>query len=97
MVRCLVQARSFDPRDFAPTRCRDGRIAPFRHFIRLEDEIERRNTMTKKRMYQTGRFLATVAGIALAFAALGPASAATFPDHDITFIVPYSPGGEVGS
>ena len=49
--------------------------------------------MTKKRMYQTGRFLATVAGIAMAFAALGPASAATFPDHDITFIVPYSPGG----
>jgi len=44
-------------------------------------------------MYQTGRFLATVAGIAMAIGAYGAANAQSFPDHDITFIVPYSPGG----
>lgn len=49
--------------------------------------------MTKKRMYQPGRVLAPVAGLFMAVAACGPASAADFPDHDITFIVPYSPGG----
>ena len=29
----------------------------------------------------------------MAFAACGPSRAADYPDHDITFIVPYSPGG----
>ena len=37
--------------------------------------------------------LGAVAGAFMAAAAFGSASAAGFPDHDITFIVPYSPGG----
>lgn len=48
--------------------------------------------MTKHRMYKPGRYLAPVAGLFMAIAACGSASA-QFPDHDITFIVPYSPGG----
>jgi tripartite-type tricarboxylate transporter receptor subunit TctC len=43
-------------------------------------------------MYQAGRFLAPVAGVAMAIAACGSASA-QYPDHDVTFIVPYAPGG----
>lgn len=49
--------------------------------------------MTKKRMYQPGGILAPVAALFMAIAACGSASAASFPEHDITFIVPYSPGG----
>ncbi len=46
--------------------------------------------MTKK--YQIGRVLAPVAGVIMAVAACGSASA-EYPERDITFIVPYSPGG----
>jgi tripartite-type tricarboxylate transporter receptor subunit TctC len=42
--------------------------------------------------YRPGRVLAPVAAAFMAVAAYGPANA-QFPDHDITFIVPYSPGG----
>ena len=49
--------------------------------------------MTKERNYHPARVLAPVAGLFLAIAAYGSASAAGFPEHDITFIVPYSPGG----
>ncbi len=52
--------------------------------------------MTKRQRqfrYQPGKVLALVAGLGMAFAACGPSSAADFPKHDITFIVPYSPGG----
>ena len=49
--------------------------------------------MTTKRSYQAGKFLAPVAGLCMAIAACGSASAQSFPEHDITFIVPYSPGG----
>jgi len=45
-----------------------------------------------KRIYQPARLLAPIAGLAMAIAACGSASA-QYPDHDITFIVPYSPGG----
>lgn len=48
--------------------------------------------MTKKRIYQPGKLLAPVAGLAMAIAACGAANA-QYPDHDITFIVPYSAGG----
>ena len=48
--------------------------------------------MTRKRKYQPGRFLAAVAGLFMAVAACSSASA-QYPEHDITFIVPYSPGG----
>ena len=49
--------------------------------------------MTMKRKYQPGRFLAAAAGgLFMAIAACGSASA-QYPEHDITFIVPYSPGG----
>jgi tripartite-type tricarboxylate transporter receptor subunit TctC len=34
-----------------------------------------------------------MAVLSMAFVACGSSSAATFPKHDITFIVPYSPGG----
>jgi tripartite-type tricarboxylate transporter receptor subunit TctC len=37
--------------------------------------------------------LGAVAGAFMAATAVGGASAADFPDHDITFVVPYSPGG----
>lgn len=49
--------------------------------------------MTVKRKYQPGRFLAAAAGgLFMAIAACGSASA-QFPERDIMFIVPYSPGG----
>jgi len=48
--------------------------------------------MTRQRKYQPGRFLAAVAGLFIAVAACSSASA-QYPEHDITFIVPYSPGG----
>jgi len=48
--------------------------------------------VTKKRKYQPSKFFAPVAGVVMAIAACGSASA-QFPDHDITFIVPYSAGG----
>ena len=49
----------------------------------------------KKRQFgfRPGVLLASAAALTMAFAACGPANAADFPDHDITFIVPYSPGG----
>lgn len=43
--------------------------------------------------YQAGRLLAPVAVLFMAIAACGSASAADYPEHDITFLVPYSPGG----
>ena len=46
--------------------------------------------MTKK--YQIGRVLAPVAGVIMAVAACGSASA-EYPERDITIIVPYAPGG----
>ena len=49
--------------------------------------------MTRKRKYQLGRVLAPAAAVFMAIAAYGSASAGPFPEHDITFIVPYSPGG----
>jgi tripartite-type tricarboxylate transporter receptor subunit TctC len=49
--------------------------------------------MTRKRKYQPGRVLAPVAALFMAIAAFGSASAGSFPERDITFIVPYSPGG----
>lgn len=49
--------------------------------------------MTRKRNYLTGGILAAVAGAFMAVSAFGTASANDFPDHDITFVVPYSPGG----
>jgi tripartite-type tricarboxylate transporter receptor subunit TctC len=52
--------------------------------------------MTRRRRQfrcHPGRLLASVAVLSMAFAACGSSSAATFPKHDITFIVPYSPGG----
>jgi tripartite-type tricarboxylate transporter receptor subunit TctC len=48
--------------------------------------------MTRNRKHQPGA-LAAVSGAFMAVAAYGAASAADFPEHDITFIVPYSPGG----
>ena len=49
--------------------------------------------MTKQRKYQGGRLLAVGLGLLSAVAAFGTASAQSFPDKPITFIVPYSPGG----
>ena len=50
--------------------------------------------MTKRRCrYHPGKLLASVAVVSMAFFASGPSRAADYPDHDITFIVPYSPGG----
>lgn len=43
--------------------------------------------------YQPGKVLAAVAVASMAFVTSGPSRAAEFPDHDITFIVPYAPGG----
>jgi len=43
-------------------------------------------------MYLSGKILAAAAGAVMAITA-GGGSAGAFPDHDITFIVPYSPGG----
>jgi tripartite-type tricarboxylate transporter receptor subunit TctC len=50
-------------------------------------------TVTKKSKHQLARVLAPVAGLAMVIAAYGSAGAAGFPEHDISFIVPYSPGG----
>lgn len=49
-------------------------------------------TRRKQFRYQAGRVLAPIAGLCMAISAFGPANA-QFPDRDITFIVPYSPGG----
>ena len=49
--------------------------------------------MTRKRKYLPGGILAAVAGAFMAITASGSASAGSFPERDITFIVPYSPGG----
>lgn len=43
--------------------------------------------------YHPGKVLAAAAVVTMAFVANGPSRAADFPDHDITFLVPYSPGG----
>jgi tripartite-type tricarboxylate transporter receptor subunit TctC len=40
-----------------------------------------------------GILLAAAAAASMAVVASGPSRAADYPDHDITFIVPYSPGG----
>jgi tripartite-type tricarboxylate transporter receptor subunit TctC len=51
-------------------------------------------SMTRRQFkYRPGRFLAAVAVLSMAAVASGPGSAADYPDRDITFIVPYSPGG----
>ncbi len=50
--------------------------------------------MTRRHFrYRPGLLLAAVAALSLAALASGPAGAGDYPDHDITFIVPYSPGG----
>jgi tripartite-type tricarboxylate transporter receptor subunit TctC len=50
--------------------------------------------MTKRLCrYHPGKLLASVAVVSMAFAVSGPSYAGDYPDHDITFIVPYSPGG----
>lgn len=49
--------------------------------------------MTNQRKYQGGRLLAVGLGLLTAVAAFGTASAESYPDKPITFIVPYSPGG----
>ncbi len=48
--------------------------------------------MKKKHCYKRGGILGVVAGAVLAIAA-GPTIAAGYPEKDITFIVPYKPGG----
>jgi tripartite-type tricarboxylate transporter receptor subunit TctC len=51
--------------------------------------------MRKRRQfrYHPGKFLAAIAVLSMAAIAGGPGSAADFPKRDITFIVPYAPGG----
>jgi tripartite-type tricarboxylate transporter receptor subunit TctC len=49
--------------------------------------------MTTKRKFMPGVVLAGAAAIFAAVGTFGTASAQTFPDKPITFIVPYSPGG----
>jgi len=50
--------------------------------------------MTRRHLrYRPGLLLAAMAALSMAAVASGPGSAADFPDHDITFIVPYAPGG----
>lgn len=49
--------------------------------------------MTNQRKYQGGRLLAVGLGLLTAVSAFGTASAESYPDKPITFIVPYSPGG----
>ena len=50
--------------------------------------------MTKRKFgFRPGALLASAAALTMVFAACGTSQAADFPDHDITFIVPYSPGG----
>jgi tripartite-type tricarboxylate transporter receptor subunit TctC len=53
----------------------------------------RGNKMTKQRKHQGGRLLAAGLGLLTAVAAFGTASAESYPEKPITFIVPYSPGG----
>ncbi len=48
--------------------------------------------MTRLIKHGAGGLLALAGGLFMAAAVTGPASA-QYPDHDITFIVPYSPGG----
>jgi len=48
--------------------------------------------MRKKGMHLPGSVLAAAAGALMALSA-GAANAQSFPDHDITFIVPYAAGG----
>jgi tripartite-type tricarboxylate transporter receptor subunit TctC len=48
---------------------------------------------SKQWRHHPGRLLASVAVLSMAFVACGPSRAADYPDHDITFIVPYAPGG----
>ena len=47
----------------------------------------------RQRGYNPGRLLASAAVLSMAVVISGPSSAASYPKHDITFIVPYSPGG----
>jgi tripartite-type tricarboxylate transporter receptor subunit TctC len=52
--------------------------------------------MTRKRRqfrFHAGKLLASMAVLSMAAVASGPGSAADFPKRDITFIVPYAPGG----
>ena len=52
--------------------------------------------MTKRRRrfkYHPGKLLASAAVLSMAIVAGGPAIAGDYPDHDITFLVPYAPGG----
>jgi tripartite-type tricarboxylate transporter receptor subunit TctC len=52
--------------------------------------------MTKKRRqfkYHPGKLLAAAAVLSMAAVASGPGGAADYPKRDITFIVPYAPGG----
>lgn len=48
--------------------------------------------MKKNRKYLAGGIFAAVAGAAMVIVSAG-ANAADFPERDITFVVPYSPGG----
>jgi tripartite-type tricarboxylate transporter receptor subunit TctC len=43
--------------------------------------------------YLPGKILTAAAVVSMAALACGPSRAADYPDHDITFIVPYAPGG----
>ena len=50
--------------------------------------------MTRRQFWcQPGKILAAAAVVSMAVVASGPSRAADYPDRDITFIVPYSPGG----
>ncbi len=49
--------------------------------------------MINKSMFRASKWLAVAVGLLSAVAAYGSAHAGSFPEHDITFIVPYSPGG----
>jgi tripartite-type tricarboxylate transporter receptor subunit TctC len=47
----------------------------------------------KQCRYHPGKLLASVAVVSMAIVACGPSSAADYPSRDITFLVPYAPGG----
>jgi tripartite-type tricarboxylate transporter receptor subunit TctC len=50
--------------------------------------------MTKRQFgFRPGVLLASAAALTMVFAACGIGNAADYPDHDITFLVPYAPGG----
>lgn len=49
--------------------------------------------MKTKQFKYSGRLMAAATALSIAFVASGPGHAADYPDRDITFIVPYSPGG----